>query len=114
MVILSSRRSFADVLPRMRIAQEEIFGPVVSVLRFATLEEAIAIVNDVPFGLSSAIYTRDVNNSARAERDLQTGLVYINASTIGAEIHLPFRWLETFRLRASGGWWEGWCARFLQ
>jgi acyl-CoA reductase-like NAD-dependent aldehyde dehydrogenase len=81
---------FTDVLPRMRIAQEEIFGPVVSVLRFATLEEAIAIVNDVPFGLSSAIYTRDVNNSARAERDLQTGLVYINASTIGAEIHLPF------------------------
>jgi acyl-CoA reductase-like NAD-dependent aldehyde dehydrogenase len=81
---------FADVLPRMRIAQEEIFGPVVSVLRFATLEEAIAIVNDVPFGLSSAIYTQDVNNSARAERDLQTGLVYINASTIGAEIHLPF------------------------
>jgi aldehyde dehydrogenase (NAD+) len=81
---------FADVLPRMRIAQEEIFGPVVSVLRFATLEEAITIVNDVPFGLSSAMYTRDVNTSARAERDLQTGLVYINASTIGAEIQLPF------------------------
>jgi aldehyde dehydrogenase (NAD+) len=81
---------FADVLPRMRIAQEEIFGPVVSVLRFATLEEAITIVNEVPFGLSSAIYTRDVNTSARAERDLQTGLVYINASTIGAEIQLPF------------------------
>ncbi|MHC1698118.1 MAG: aldehyde dehydrogenase family protein [Geobacteraceae bacterium] len=81
---------FADVLPRMRIAQEEIFGPVVSVLRFFTLEEAIAQVNDVPFGLSSAIYTRDVNNSARAERDLRTGLVYINASTIGAEIQLPF------------------------
>jgi aldehyde dehydrogenase (NAD+) len=81
---------FADVLPRMRIAQEEIFGPVVSVLRFATLEEAITIVNEVPFGLSSAMYTRDVNTSARAERDLQTGLVYINASTIGAEIQLPF------------------------
>jgi alpha-ketoglutaric semialdehyde dehydrogenase len=81
---------FADVLPRMRIAQEEIFGPVVSVLRFTTLEEAITIVNEVPFGLSSAIYTRDVNTSARAERDLQTGLVYINASTIGAEIQLPF------------------------
>ncbi|MRR05993.1 MAG: aldehyde dehydrogenase family protein [Deltaproteobacteria bacterium] len=81
---------FADVLPRMRIAQEEIFGPVVSVLRFTTLEEAVTIVNDVPFGLSSAIYTRDVNSSARAERDLQTGLVYINASTIGAEIQLPF------------------------
>ena len=81
---------FADVLPRMRIAQEEIFGPVVSVLRFGTLEEAITIVNEVPFGLSSAMYTRDVNTSARAERDLQTGLVYINASTIGAEIQLPF------------------------
>ncbi len=81
---------FSDVLPRMRIAQEEIFGPVVSVLRFATFEEALAIVNDVPFGLSSSIYTRDVNTSARAERDLQTGLVYINASTIGAEIQLPF------------------------
>lgn len=81
---------FADVLPRMRIAQEEIFGPVVSVFRFATLEEAIAMVNDVPFGLSSAIYTGSVNNCARAERDLRTGLVYINASTIGAEIQLPF------------------------
>ena len=81
---------FADVLPRMRIAQEEIFGPVVSVLRFGTLEEAITIVNEVPLGLSSAMYTRDVNTSARAERDLQTGLVYINASTIGAEIQLPF------------------------
>ncbi|RQW87307.1 MAG: aldehyde dehydrogenase family protein [Geobacter sp.] len=81
---------FADVLPLMRVAQEEIFGPVVSVLRFSTLEEAIALVNDVKFGLSSAVYTRDVNNSARAERDLQTGIVYINASTIGAEIQLPF------------------------
>ncbi|MRR52927.1 MAG: aldehyde dehydrogenase family protein [Deltaproteobacteria bacterium] len=81
---------FADVLPRMRIAQEEIFGPVVSVLRFSTLDEAIAMVNDVPFGLSSAIYTGSVNTSARAERDLRTGLVYINASTIGAEIQLPF------------------------
>lgn len=81
---------FADVLPRMRIAQEEIFGPVVSVLRFSTLDEAIAQVNDVPYGLSSAIYTRNVNSSARAERDLHTGLVYINASTIGAEIQLPF------------------------
>ncbi|MGA7826303.1 MAG: aldehyde dehydrogenase family protein [Geobacteraceae bacterium] len=81
---------FADVLPGMRIAQEEIFGPVVSVLRFTTLDEAIDMVNDVRFGLSSAIYTRDVNSSARAERDLHTGIVYINASTIGAEIHLPF------------------------
>jgi aldehyde dehydrogenase (NAD+) len=81
---------FADVDPSMRIAREEIFGPVVSVLRCARLKEAIDIVNSVPFGLSSAIYSRDVNATARAERELQTGIVYINASTIGAEIHLPF------------------------
>ena len=81
---------FADVKPAMRIAREEIFGPVVSVLRCASFEEAAAIVNDVPYGLSSAIYSRDVNTTARAERELQSGIVYINASTIGAEIQLPF------------------------
>lgn len=81
---------FADVNPRMRIAQEEIFGPVVSVIKAKDLEDAIRIVNDVPYGLSSAIYTQDVNRSAIAERDLDTGIVYINASTIGAEIQLPF------------------------
>ena len=81
---------FADVTPKMRIAQEEIFGPVVSVMKAKNLEDAIRIVNDVKYGLSSAIYTQDVNNSAVAERDLDTGLVYINASTIGAEIQLPF------------------------
>jgi len=81
---------FAEVTPAMRIAREEIFGPVVSILRCASLREAIAIVNDLPYGLSSAIYSRDVNVTARAERELQTGIVYINASTIGAEIQLPF------------------------
>lgn len=81
---------FADVRPEMRIAREEIFGPVVSVLRCASLDEAVEIVNSVPFGLSSSIYSRDVNLTARAERDLATGIVYINASTIGAEVHLPF------------------------
>lgn len=81
---------FADVKQKMHIAQEEIFGPVVSVIKAKDLKDAIRIVNDVPYGLSSAIYTQDVNNSAIAERDLDTGLVYINASTIGAEIHLPF------------------------
>ena len=81
---------FVDVTPKMRIAQEEIFGPVVSILRARSLKEAIEIANDVPFGLSAAIYSRDVNNTAVAERDLNTGLVYINASTIGAEIQLPF------------------------
>ena len=81
---------FADVKPNMHIAQEEIFGPVVSVIKTKNMEDAIKIVNNVKYGLSSAIYTQDVNNSAIAERDLDTGLVYINASTIGAEIQLPF------------------------
>jgi len=81
---------FSGVTPEMRIAREEIFGPVVSVLACSSLDEAIGIVNSVPFGLSSSIYSRDVNNTARAERDLQTGIVYINASTIGAEVQLPF------------------------
>jgi aldehyde dehydrogenase (NAD+) len=74
----------------MRIAREEIFGPVLSVIRVRDLDEAIQVVNDSDYGLSSAIYTRDVKATARAERDLDTGIVYINASTIGAEIQLPF------------------------
>ena len=81
---------FGDVTPEMRIAQEEIFGPVVCVIRAESLEDAIRIVNGTPYGLSSSIYTRDVNRSAVAERDLETGIVYINASTIGAEIQMPF------------------------
>jgi aldehyde dehydrogenase (NAD+) len=81
---------FSDVEPRMRIAQEEIFGPVVSVLGARDLEDAIMIVNGTKYGLVSAIYTGDVNRSAVAERELDTGIVYINASTIGAEIQLPF------------------------
>ncbi len=81
---------FSGVQPRMRIAQEEIFGPVVSVLKAKDLEDAIRIVNDTKYGLVSAIYTQDVNNAAVAERELDTGIVYINASTIGAEIQLPF------------------------
>jgi aldehyde dehydrogenase (NAD+) len=81
---------FAEVEPAMRIAREEIFGPVVAVLRCSGIDEAVSMANGVPFGLSSAIYCRDVNTTARAERDLQSGLVYVNASTIGAEIQLPF------------------------
>ncbi len=81
---------FGDVAPEMRIAQEEIFGPVVSLSRAEDLEEAIRIVNQTPYGLSSAIYSQNVNSTAMAERDLETGIVYINASTIGAEIQLPF------------------------
>lgn len=81
---------FAGVTPKMRIAQEEIFGPVVSVLSCKSLGEAIEIANDSKYGLSSAIYSQSVNNTAKAERDLASGIVYINASTIGAEVQLPF------------------------
>jgi aldehyde dehydrogenase (NAD+) len=81
---------FADVDPQMRIAQEEIFGPVVSVIPCEDMEDAIAIANNIEYGLSSAIYTRDVNKAFTAMRDLYAGITYINAPTIGAEVHLPF------------------------
>jgi aldehyde dehydrogenase (NAD+) len=74
----------------MRIAQEEIFGPVVALLAFDDFDEAIKIANGIKYGLSASIYTRDVNKAYRAMRDLQTGIVYVNAPTIGAEIQLPF------------------------
>jgi aldehyde dehydrogenase (NAD+) len=81
---------FGDCAPAMRIAQEEIFGPVVSVIPADNLDEAIEISNGVVYGLSSSIYTRDVNAAFRAMRDMETGIVYVNAPTIGAETHLPF------------------------
>jgi len=81
---------FADVTPGMRIAQEEIFGPVVSVIPIDGLEQGVDVANGVAYGLSSAIYTRDVNAAFSAMRDLHTGIVYVNAPTIGAETHLPF------------------------
>jgi alpha-ketoglutaric semialdehyde dehydrogenase len=81
---------FADVDPSMRIAQEEIFGPVVSVIPCGSFEQAIAIANDVKYGLSASIYTQDVNRAFTAMRELYTGIFYVNAPTIGAEVHLPF------------------------
>jgi aldehyde dehydrogenase (NAD+) len=81
---------FADVAPTMRIAQEEIFGPVVSVIPCRSFEEAVAIGNGVQYGLSASIYTQDVNRAFTAMRDLYTGVFYVNAPTIGAEVHLPF------------------------
>ena len=81
---------FGDVAPKMRIAQEEIFGPVLSVISCRSLDHGIKIVNDSAFGLSSSIYTQDVNRAFRAIEYLDTGITYINSSTIGAEIQLPF------------------------
>lgn len=81
---------FGEVTAGMRLAREEIFGPVLSVLRFSDFDQAAAIVNSSPYGLSSAIYSSNVNLTAKAERDFKTGLVYVNAATIGAEVQLPF------------------------
>ena len=81
---------FSDVDPQMRIAQEEIFGPVVSIIPCDDLADAIQISNGIEYGLSSALYTKDVNKAFAAIRDLETGITYINAPTIGAEVHLPF------------------------
>jgi aldehyde dehydrogenase (NAD+) len=81
---------FADVDAQMRIAQEEIFGPTTALIPVDSFEEAVRAVNSVKYGLSSSIFTRDVNKAFRAMRDLQTGITYINAGTTGAEVHLPF------------------------
>jgi aldehyde dehydrogenase (NAD+) len=81
---------FGDCSPNMRVAQEEIFGPVVSVIPIDSFEQAIEVANGVIYGLSAAIYTRNVNHAFQATRDLYTGIVYVNAPTIGAETHLPF------------------------
>ncbi|MGB2668279.1 MAG: aldehyde dehydrogenase family protein [Candidatus Acidiferrum sp.] len=81
---------FGDCDPPMRIAQEEIFGPVVSVIPIDNLEQGIEVANGVPYGLSASVYTRNVNAAFAALRDLYIGIVYINAPTIGAETHLPF------------------------
>jgi len=81
---------FGDVSPKMRIAQEEIFGPVVSLIPVKSFDEAIEVCNNVAYGLSASIYTQDVNRAFTAMRDVYTGIFYINAPTIGAEVHLPF------------------------
>lgn len=81
---------FTNVKTNMIIAQEEIFGPIVSIIEVASFEEAIEVNNGVKFGLSSSIFSQNVNTIFRAQRDLDTGIVYVNAGTTGAEIHLPF------------------------
>lgn len=81
---------FADVKPTMRIAQEEIFGPVVALIPVDSFEEAVEVANGTEYGLSLSMYTRDVNRAFKAMEELESGIVYINAPTIGAEIQLPF------------------------
>jgi aldehyde dehydrogenase (NAD+) len=81
---------FGDVDAQMRIAQEEIFGPTTALIKVRDFDEALRVANGIKYGLSSSIFTRDVNRAFRAMRDLQTGITYVNAGTTGAEVHLPF------------------------
>ncbi|HEX6926386.1 MAG TPA: aldehyde dehydrogenase family protein [Longimicrobiaceae bacterium] len=96
---------FVDVRPGSRLATEEIFGPVLSVIRVRDLDEAIRVNNEVRYGLSSSIYTRDVRSAFRALEELDNGITYVNAPTIGAEAHLPFGGVkETGNGHREGGW----------
>ena len=96
---------FDNVNPKMRIAQEEIFGPVLSIVRVSNFEEAIEVLNGTMYGLSSSIYTNDVNKAFQAIRDIQAGITYINVPTIGAEAHLPFGGVkQTGNGHREGGW----------
>src|SRR5271155_3156277 len=81
---------FGGVSAKMRIAREEVFGPVVSLIECDSFDQAIAFANGIQYGLSTALYSRNVNLALKAVRDLEAGITYINAPTIGAEVHLPF------------------------
>jgi aldehyde dehydrogenase (NAD+) len=96
---------FARVKPKSRLEQEEIFGPVLSVIRVASFDEAVRVNNDVRYGLSSSIYTSNVDSAFRAMQDLDNGITYVNAPTIGAEAHLPFGGVKaTGNGHREGGW----------
>lgn len=96
---------FTNVTRNMRIAKEEIFGPVLAVLKCNNLEEAIDILNDTEYGLSSSIFTNNVNDAFTAVRDIQAGITYINGATIGAEAHMPFGGVKgTGNGHREGGW----------
>jgi aldehyde dehydrogenase (NAD+) len=96
---------FAGVTPEMRIAREEIFGPVLSVIKVRNFDEAIEVLNNTAYGLSSSIYTRDVNLAMKAIERIEAGITYVNAPTIGAECHLPFGGVkETGNGHREGGW----------
>jgi aldehyde dehydrogenase (NAD+) len=89
----------------MRVAKEEVFGPFLSVLKINSFDEAIEVANNVPYGLSSAVYTKDVARAFRAMRDIEAGITYINGPTIGAEAHMPFGGVKgTGNGHREGGW----------
>lgn len=93
------------VEPGTRLAMEEIFGPLLSVVTFGTTDEAFTINNEVQYGLSSSVYTSDVRTAFRAMSELDNGITYINAPTIGAEAHLPFGGVKaTGNGHREGGW----------
>lgn len=93
------------VTPAMRVATEEIFGPVLSVIKVKSITEAIQVSNGTKYGLSSSVYTQDINNAYQAIRDIKAGITYINAPTIGAEAHMPFGGVkETGNGHREGGW----------
>jgi aldehyde dehydrogenase (NAD+) len=98
---------FTDCTVDMRIAQEEIFGPVISLIAVKDFEEAVEAVNSTEYGLSSAIYTRDVNKAFEAATRIEAGLTYINSSTIGSEVHLPFGGIKHTGIGAREGGIEG-------
>lgn len=96
---------FTDVTPEMRIAREEIFGPVLSVLKVGSYEEAVAVANNTKYGLSSSIYTNNVALAFKAMHDIEAGITYINGPTIGAEAHMPFGGVkQTGNGHREGGW----------
>ena len=96
---------FGDVTPTMRIAREEIFGPVLSCIKVKDFEEAVKVLNDTPYGLSSSIYTRNVNLAMKAIETIEAGITYVNAPTIGAECHMPFGGVkDTGNGHREGGW----------
>ena len=96
---------FTGVKPGSRLEQEEIFGPVLSVVRVDSADEAFRVNNDVRYGLSSSLYTRDLSLAFRAMQDLDNGITYVNAPTIGAEAHLPFGGVkQTGNGHREGGW----------
>ena len=96
---------FDSVSPDMRIAKEEIFGPVLSVIKIKSIEEGVNVLNNTIYGLSSSVYTQNVNNAFKAIRDIRAGITYINAPTIGAEAHMPFGGVkQTGNGHREGGW----------